>query len=80
MDDFQAELQIQSAARTARIESMVEDMHDRLFGNGQPGLISVLDGRLKSLELFRSYVKGGFSLVTALLAFIGWPHIRGLFK
>ena len=40
------------------IKQCQEEDHDRLFGNGQPGELTKLDSRLKSLELRDAEEKG----------------------
>lgn len=46
-------------------ETLVRFDH-KLFGNGQPGEISKIEDRLGTLETFKSYIKGGFALVTLI--------------
>lgn len=38
-------------ADVSTIKRCQEEDHDRLFGNGQPGELTKLDGRIKTLEL-----------------------------
>lgn len=45
------------------IQTTVEDMHHRLFGNGQPGIITIQDNRLKELEADRNKVLGAVKLM-----------------
>lgn len=74
--------EIINTAKLERIEYMVEDMHHRLFGNGQPGFVEKSDERLKELESYRSFIRGAawvigglFTLLTGVLTY----HIaRGL--
>ena len=70
---------IQQAQTLARIETLVEEMHGRLFGNGQPGELDKIDGRLDNLESTRSFAKGAlyvlYGLVSALASWLG-IHIR----
>ena len=80
MDLQQAELQIDNARRVAKIETLVEDMHDRLFGNGQPGDITIIKERVTSLEHSRALAKGAFGVITAFLSFVGWSHVKALFS
>lgn len=49
-----------------QIETTVNDMHHRLFGNGQPGIITLQDNRLKELEADRNKVLGAVKLVRFL--------------
>ena len=37
-------------AGQARLEQKLDDMHNRLFGNGQPGAIQYLNGEVKDLS------------------------------
>lgn len=45
------------------IQTTVEDMHHRLFGNGQPGIIDRFDARIKDLEAQKSRVLGAVTLI-----------------
>lgn len=56
--------------RLARIETTLESIHTRLFGNGQPGLIAQQDARLASLEAQRQQTIGAVHMIK-LLAAIG---------
>lgn len=80
MDDFQAELQLENARRVARIETLVEDMHTRLFGDEDTGEIPKLKRRMASMERTQHVARGAFGAITVALSFIGWPYIRNLFK
>lgn len=80
MDTQQVQQQIDQAKSIAKIEVMVTDMHERLFGNGQPGELDKLSKRVTSLEHDRSVAKGGFAVLTTFVGFIGWAHIRDLFR
>lgn len=46
-----------------KVVTLVEDMHHRLFGNGQPGYIKDNDKRVLALETDQNRVKGMISLV-----------------
>ncbi len=50
--------QITRVDTLARIDTMVSDMHHRLFGNGQPGIVAEYNNRLKELEAERNRVIG----------------------
>lgn len=80
MDTQQVQIQIDQAKQIARIEELCENMNSRLFGNGQPGVIREFDNRLKSLEKDRNIAKGGFAVMSAFLTFVGWTHVRDLFR
>lgn len=45
------------------IQTTVEDMHHRLFGNGQPGIVKVFDDRIKVLETEKAMTAGAIRLV-----------------
>ena len=45
-------------ADVSAIKERQEEDHDRLFGNGQPGELTKLDGRIKSIELKDAEEKG----------------------
>jgi len=44
------EMEILLIQSVAKIESRTEEMHVRLFGNGQPGIVEKYDKRLDSIE------------------------------
>ena len=53
-----------------RIDERTLSMSRRLFGNGQPGEIHSLHGRITSLERWRWYLLGGASAVGAIGAWV----------
>lgn len=64
-------------ARLAVIERTVLDIHRRLYGNGQPGEIQSLAGRIAALENWKWWlvgVGGGFGAFGGVLGYI----LRGL--
>lgn len=65
--------------RLAKVETIVEVIHDRLFGNGQPGELSKLDDRVQVLENNKNRIIGAFSIVSVLMTFLGWVHIKEFF-
>lgn len=79
METQEVQLQITQAQQVARIETLCTEMHTRLFGAGV-GILEKHAERLDSLEHSRSLMKGAFTVVGGLLSFVGWPHIRALFK
>lgn len=42
----------------AEVKTIVTDMHHRLFGNGQPGIIATMESRLDELEAQKHRVEG----------------------
>ena len=48
---MEEERRTQLATDVAVIKEKVESMHDLLFGNGQPGMIEKLKGRLWRVEI-----------------------------
>lgn len=86
MDSHQADLQLDIAVKVGKTETMVADMHARLFGNGQPGLldkldekIELLDDRVVDLEHSKNKVLGGVTVIGALASWAGWAHVREFF-
>lgn len=55
----------------ATIKAVVEDMHHRLFGNGQPGELAELRGRASSLEEFKNKVLGALVIIGTALGIVG---------
>ena len=80
MDGYQAGLQIENARKVARIETLVEDMHTRLFGDEDTGEIPKLKRRMANMERTQHVARGAFGVMSLVLSFIGWPYIRNLFK
>jgi hypothetical protein len=64
--------------RLVRTETLLLDIHRRLFGNGQPGEIEVIKQRLSVLEKWLWRITGFLGLATALMH--GAEVIRSLFK
>lgn len=58
---------IQQAERLARIETLCEDMHTRLFGDGRPGVLESLDERVDHLERTEAKAKGALGVISALV-------------
>ena len=80
MDQYQSNLQIDNARRVARIETLVEDMHTRLFGDEDTGDIPKIKQRITKLETSHALAKGSIYVISALVSFIGWPYVRNWFK
>lgn len=51
------------AERIASMETVLYDMHSRLFGNGQPGEIEKLKDRISSMERWMWRCVGGAAVV-----------------
>lgn len=69
-----------------KIETTVEALRKELLGNGQPGVVDKIqkhieyaDTRLDSLESTRTYVKGAFTFLGAMLTWIGWETFKKFF-
>jgi hypothetical protein len=74
-------------ATLERFDQTLERFDHKLFGNGQPGEISrldkqsdKLDGRLEILENFKSYIKGGFATLGAIVTLIGGTELYRIFS
>lgn len=52
-----------SALQLGRIDTLVSDMHHRLFGNGQPGIVAAYDERLTELETLRHRFEGAIRFI-----------------
>ena len=65
--------QSEIATRLAVIETVLNQMNDRLFGNGQPGEISALKARMAKLESWFWRAAGGGGVLFAL-AYIFLRH------
>lgn len=66
------------AADLIRTKTLVEDMHHRLFGNGQPGIIEKQDKRIKTLEEVEAKGKGAmwtFGIIGTVIEIIA--HTKG---
>jgi hypothetical protein len=63
-----------------RFEQTLDRFDHKLFGNGQPGEITVLNSRIGVLENFKSYIKGGFATLGALVTLIGGTELYHLFS
>lgn len=56
------------------------DRFDReLFGNGQPGQLSVISGRVKVLEDYKSTIKGIVTALGGLVSLLGGTTLYHLF-
>lgn len=77
--------EIEQVQTIARVETLVLDMHHRLFGNGQPGVLAEFEKRLATVETARSELRGvarfmRWSLVAApaVLGVVEYILHRGL--
>ena len=74
-------------ARTlGRIEATLEKFDEtltrfdhQLFGNGQPGKLTVVDDRLGVLETFKSTAKGAIGTISAIISAVGLTELFHLF-
>lgn len=61
-----------------KMETILERMEHQLLGNGQPGMLSTFDVRLKVVEQFRWQLAGGFALICGMMAVAEFVlHMRG---
>lgn len=60
-------MELSTIERLVRMETMIEEMHHELMGNGQPGTIEKFNLRLGSLEGSRNKFRGAIWLLSALL-------------
>jgi hypothetical protein len=67
--------QSEIASRLATIETVLNQMNQRLFGNGQPGEISALKARITRLESWFWRAAGGGGVIFAL-AYYFWRQLR----
>jgi hypothetical protein len=51
-----------------KVVTIVEDMHHRLFGNGQPGFVKETEGKIANLEADRNKVLGVAKFVKFMAA------------
>lgn len=57
--------------RLAKIETILERLEHELLGNGQPGFIQKTNDRLATFDRDRSWVKGAFAVLSAMVSFLG---------
>ena len=75
-------------ARTlGRIEATLEKFDEtltkfdhKLFGNGQPGKITLLENRVGVLEDHKSTIKGAFATLSAIVTAVGGAELWHLFR
>lgn len=66
--------------RLARIEQLCETMNARLFGNGQPGVITQFDSRLDLLERTEAKARGAFWMLSSLFTLLGGGTILHILR
>jgi len=59
-------------ATVSSIEGKLDELSHRLLGNGQPGWVTVLDGRVSSLERYRAWVLGSAAGVAGVVGILAW--------
>ena len=64
----------------AKIETVVNDMHARLFGNGQPGIIQEHGESLNALYNFKNRVIGALIIIAVMVSALGITKIISLFS
>ena len=53
------------------VKTLIVDMHKRLFGNGQPGIIKEHNERLSDLEEIKAKGTGAFWVLGCLITIFG---------
>lgn len=73
--------------KLTRVETMLEDMHLRLFGNGQPGELAKLgtrmdamDDEIDGLKETKAHAKGAMWALGALFTALGGTEVWHVFK
>ena len=61
-----------------RVDSQIEDIHRRLFGNGQPGQIEKLANLTSKLEDFKNRFLGALLFLTFSITLLGGIQIYHL--
>lgn len=56
-------MNLDESTQLTRVVTLVEDMHHRLFGNGQPGIVKEQNDRLDRLEAEKDRFSGAIRLV-----------------
>lgn len=71
-------MDLQDRDLLVRTATLVEEMHDLLLGNGQPGKITVMENDINHLLRYKSWIQGIFAavwVVVGLLGFLLGHHI-----
>ncbi len=78
MNNFEQQTNNELARTLGRIEATLEKFDEtlvrfdhQLFGNGQPGKLTILDKRVDDLEETHSRVKGAIATLAAFVTAIG---------
>lgn len=68
------------AVKLGEISVVLDDIKHRLFGNGQPGELSTLDGRVGKLEEDKWRLMGVGALIMGILQFFTGSGVVSLDK
>jgi len=60
-----------TAVQIARIDEIVQNIHYRLFGNGQPGELALLSKRQDVSENFIAMTKGALVVIGTIITIMG---------
>lgn len=63
-----------------RISTQVEEMHERLFGNGQPGELDKAKSRIYDLEEWKNKASGGLVIISILIGVLGVELVKLMWK
>ncbi len=81
------QVNLTQAQQITRTMTIVEEMHTRLFGNGQPGeldklgkRLETLDGEIETLKETRAHVKGVIWTIGVLFTAMGGTELWHIFK
>jgi hypothetical protein len=61
-----------------RTAAVVEEIHHRLFGNGNPGEIKTIQKDVQELQDYKSWIRGAFAVVALLITVFGGMLIEHL--
>lgn len=67
-------------SQIAVIRAVVEDLHHRLFGNGNPGELAELRSRASSLEEFKNKILGALVIIATGITIIGTALFTHILK
>lgn len=87
MNADQAQIQRDDTVNIGKIAYMVEDMHHRLFGNGQPGeldriavRLNVMDEEIEEIKRDKARAKGAIWALSALFTALGGGQLWHIFS
>jgi len=60
-------------------KTLVQTLHDRLLGNGQPGEIAVMKSDIKSLQKDRDTVGGAIKTIKWIIGALGITELGHIF-